>query len=276
MMEQQLREILNSLYEAEALLEMAIRRPGANRGSIIALAREKCFQAADKAFSIKLEVSASSEDLAEQIHIATPSTEDVAKTEVKDSATPEDKDESELLFEEKIAPVLPAAIEQSSHVNESPGHDAEKDEAVMAEASLQEEMAEELTAEAYAEEENADGEGNKAPSADHPAMPEPEEVIEEPDYGESDSEEEQEEERRSMRIIDRRPIASFFSINDKFRFRRELFSNSNPEWLNALALLETMADLKEAEDYLFDDLQWDPESQDVQAFVQVLTRYYNS
>lgn len=74
----------------------------------------------------------------------------------------------------------------------------------------------------------------------------------------------------------RKPIATFFSINDKYRFRRELFSNSNPEWLQALALLETMADMQEAEDYLFDDLQWDPESIDVKAFIQVLERYYKS
>lgn len=95
----------------------------------------------------------------------------------------------------------------------------------------------------------------------------------EEEYDEPD-EEELAREREVMH--NRKPIATFFSINDKYRFRRELFSNSNPEWLQALALLETMADMQEAEDYLFDDLQWDPESIDVKAFIQVLERYYKS
>lgn len=275
-MEQQLREILNSLYEAEALLEMAIRRPGANRESIIALAREKCFQAADKAFSLKLEESAVSENPSEQGRTENSANADASEKVADDAVnSPDEKDESELLFEEKIVPALSVAAESASPLQESQAHEPERKESLMAEASDREEESEELTAEAYTEEDNAVcAEDTVSAFEEIPVIAEPEEVLDEPDYG--DSEDELEEERRSMRMIDRKPIASFFSINDKFRFRRELFSNSNPEWLNALALLETMADLKEAEDYLFDDLQWDPESQDVQAFIQVLTRYYNS
>lgn len=291
-MEKQLKEILNSLYEAEALLEMALRRPDGKRESIVSLAREKCFQVADKAYSLKVSGAAASVADSEAADGVPPSAPDV-----KTSPEPEEKDASELLFEEKIAPALAGAASacEPESKREAQTAAAAEDTVMLAAASAQEEAAEELTSEAYAE---VCAEEEPAPDTEiHPSMSpgaeikkagetardeaplvEAEAVLDDPDYSDEADEEtdDREEERRSMRIISRKPIASFFSINDKFRFRRELFSNSNPEWLNALALLETMADLSEAEDYLFDDLQWDRESPDVEAFVQVLTRYYNS
>lgn len=72
----------------------------------------------------------------------------------------------------------------------------------------------------------------------------------------------------------RRPVSSVFNLNDKFRFRRELFGNSDAQYVECLDLLSAMSSLDEAKDYLYEDLNWDPNNDDVKAFVELLTNYY--
>lgn len=72
----------------------------------------------------------------------------------------------------------------------------------------------------------------------------------------------------------RRPISSVFNLNDKFRFRRELFGNSDAQYVECLDTLSVMSSIDEAREYLFDDLKWDPENEDVKAFVELLANYY--
>jgi hypothetical protein len=69
-------------------------------------------------------------------------------------------------------------------------------------------------------------------------------------------------------------LKSLFSINDKFRFRRELFSNSGNEFSDALHLVATMESMEEAEDYFYNDLQWDPDSEDVMDFMSKIAQYF--
>ena len=72
----------------------------------------------------------------------------------------------------------------------------------------------------------------------------------------------------------RRPVSSVFNLNDKFRFRRELFGNSDAQYVECLDLLSAMTSIEEAKEYLYDDLQWDSENEDVKAFVELLSNYY--
>lgn len=72
----------------------------------------------------------------------------------------------------------------------------------------------------------------------------------------------------------RRPVSAIFNLNDKFRFRRELFGNSEIAYTEALNMLSAMNSLDEAKEYLFDDLNWDSNNEDVQAFVELLENYY--
>ncbi len=253
-MEKQLQEILNTLYEAEGLLEMALRRAPRNLETLAALAREKCFHAADLAAALQVTEAVKGEE----------------KIETESVAAVHEPDVAEQLFVEKVAPKLaekepefepesePTAVIQSERQEA-----AEQQEAALAEAPAETEAETEaddarLAAEAeFEQEEDAD-------------------VEEEGEDTEAEEPVEEDPAPRAIPAKPRRPIATFFSINDKFRFRRELFGGSNPEWLDALALLETMNEMSEASDYLFDDLQWDPESLDVKAFMQILERYYNS
>lgn len=64
------------------------------------------------------------------------------------------------------------------------------------------------------------------------------------------------------------------SVNDRFRFRRELFSNSDPDFNAALDLVATMDSYDEAEDYFYNDLEWNPEDAVVVEFMTLLTRYF--
>ena len=72
----------------------------------------------------------------------------------------------------------------------------------------------------------------------------------------------------------RRPVSSVFNLNDKFRFRRELFGNSDAQYVECLDILSAMKSLDEAKEYLYEDLKWDAENEDVKAFVELLSNYY--
>ncbi len=70
-------------------------------------------------------------------------------------------------------------------------------------------------------------------------------------------------------------VSHVFTLNDKFRFCRELFRNSNEEFTDTINVLNAMESLEEAEDYLYNDLAWDPESPDVKAFIELIAPCYS-
>lgn len=65
-----------------------------------------------------------------------------------------------------------------------------------------------------------------------------------------------------------------FSINDRFRFKRELFGNSDADFNNTLALVASMEDYEEAEDYFAGELQWDKSRAEVADFLEILKKYF--
>lgn len=67
-----------------------------------------------------------------------------------------------------------------------------------------------------------------------------------------------------------------FTLNDRFRFRRELFGNNDNEFADALNLVSAMNTLSEAEEYFYDDLGWDDSNDEVKEFMSILSRYFNS
>lgn len=72
----------------------------------------------------------------------------------------------------------------------------------------------------------------------------------------------------TVRIAD---VPSGFTLNDKFRFRRELFANSDAEMADALDIVNAMNSVAEIEDYFYNDLCWDPENEDVKDFMHIVT-----
>lgn len=65
-----------------------------------------------------------------------------------------------------------------------------------------------------------------------------------------------------------------FSINEKFRFRKELFDNSDVDFNNTLALVASMDSYDEAEDYFVNEEGFDPENPVVAEFLTIIRRYF--
>lgn len=89
-----------------------------------------------------------------------------------------------------------------------------------------------------------------------------------------------EEERKEKKVVEtpakerRRRLEQFLSINDKFRFRRELFGNSQSLMHDALSRISAMESVAEAEHFAFDSLHLDPDSPDTQAFIEIINQYF--
>lgn len=65
-------------------------------------------------------------------------------------------------------------------------------------------------------------------------------------------------------------------LNDRFRFRRELFGNSDVNMNDTLNLIDTMADYAEARDYLINDLGWSAEEPVVKEFLELVSLHFKS
>lgn len=92
---------------------------------------------------------------------------------------------------------------------------------------------------------------------------------------------EPEEPRRSYPVQDQLPAGDFtstarkpaFCLNDRFRFRRELFANSDAEFSAAMNMVASMENYEEAEEYFLGELGWNPEKQEVVDFLAVISQY---
>lgn len=69
-------------------------------------------------------------------------------------------------------------------------------------------------------------------------------------------------------------LRAAFSLNDMFRFRRELFGNSAAEMTDAIHLVEAMSSFAEAEEYFYGDLGWDKDSEEVQEFMTIIKNHF--
>lgn len=65
-----------------------------------------------------------------------------------------------------------------------------------------------------------------------------------------------------------------FSINDRYRFRRELFENSDADFNTTLALVASMESYEEAEDYFTVEREWDPAVPAVSDFLEIIRKYF--
>lgn len=71
-----------------------------------------------------------------------------------------------------------------------------------------------------------------------------------------------------------RDLRKAFSLNDRFRYRRELFGNSDVEMNDTLNLVETMHSFAEAEEFFYGDLEWDKESPEVKDFMAIIRNHF--
>lgn len=67
-----------------------------------------------------------------------------------------------------------------------------------------------------------------------------------------------------------------FTLNDKFRFRRELFNGSEAEFDRTLDLLVAMGSYEEAKKYLVEDLLLDERQETVADFLAIIKRHFSA
>lgn len=67
-----------------------------------------------------------------------------------------------------------------------------------------------------------------------------------------------------------------FCLNDRFRFRRELFSNSDAEFSAAMNTIAAMESYEEAEEYFLGQLGWDAENPEVADFMEIIRGYFGA
>lgn len=67
-----------------------------------------------------------------------------------------------------------------------------------------------------------------------------------------------------------------FSINDRYRYRRELFGGDDRAFTDALARVASMEGYEEAEEYFIDECEWDVERPEVVDFMAALRTYFES
>ncbi len=65
-----------------------------------------------------------------------------------------------------------------------------------------------------------------------------------------------------------------FTINDRYRFKRDLFNSSDADFNTSLALVASMDSYEEAEAYFLGDLQWQPQREEVIDFLEILKNYF--
>lgn len=68
-------------------------------------------------------------------------------------------------------------------------------------------------------------------------------------------------------------LKNVFTLNDRFRFRRELFGNSDALFYGTIDQVEKMATIAEAEQYFYGGLSWDPSDPDVKDFMRIVLAY---
>lgn len=127
-----------------------------------------------------------------------------------------------------------------------------------------------------------DDEPTAEPDAETPNVAEETEAVEAEDNIEEETEanEKASDDSEPLRLDEKlqrsrsKDLKSAFSLNDTFRFRRELFGNSAAEMTDALHMVEAMHSFDEAEDYFYGDLGWDRESDDVKEFMAIIKNHF--
>lgn len=67
-------------------------------------------------------------------------------------------------------------------------------------------------------------------------------------------------------------VLKAFTLNDKFRFIREVFGGNESDFNDTLALIAAMESYGEAADYVFNDMMLDADNPDVADFMAVVKR----
>ena len=289
-------KLLLAVYELEGLLLVLEKHGDDTPASVVELIKQKAAFVAEEAQSVQFPDQSSEEEMLDAALDETDDTTDVradvAQDEVVEEA-PADEPE-EISFAEVEAVAEPAAEAEEAIADEEPPMYVKCPQCGKV-LPMGYTFCNECGCALGADEaNNADEEA--VPVEDEAAFVEPEEEVTAPAaYADDDEEFEEVETEDEEEITDdedyddipdalsieeklHRGIAknmrSAFSLNDSIRFRRELFGGSQAEYNDALDMVQSMHSFGEAEEYFYDDLAWDPTSDDVKDFMEVVRKHF--
>ena len=253
--------MLREVLELEGLLMVADSRGDETPDAVFTLIKEKIEQLRE--YTSCLPDVAVDEQVGEEVDEQEPVVEPEDEPEYVLEAEPEEEIEPEIEAEPEIEvepePELEEELEAEPEPEIEPDIEAEPEIEVEPEPELEEEI------EAEPEEEL---EPEIVPEIE--AEPEPE-IIKNVD----------ETAPEAIITLDEafirnkaKDLKSAFSLNDTFRFRRELFGNSAADMNDAIDLVNAMNSYEEAEDYFINDLGWDAESDEVGEFMEIIRNHF--
>ena len=70
-------------------------------------------------------------------------------------------------------------------------------------------------------------------------------------------------------------MLKLLTLNDRFRFRRELFGGSDTAMKAIMAVIATMHNIEDAKRYLTEEQGMDTDSEEVSYFLEIIGPYYN-
>lgn len=282
-----IEELITINYELEGLLYLAMHRGDDTPKEVWSLI-------SDKIKSLNEGISPAVED----DDVDTDDTPDNAVISCNDKADvtayeqPEIEEEPENQEEELDEDTAESSQPQLTIIGESteelPEHcDAEPEPScqdIEQEPATEPEPIAEPMPETTVEIETVEPEPEEEENPESEEKPEPEEEQEEPedeeiampqnDTTETDNEEPIRLDEKLARENSRN-LRKAFSLNDMFRFRRELFGNSATEMTDTLNLVEAMSSLSEANDYFYNDLEWDASNPEVQDFMDIIAKHFS-
>ena len=249
--------MLREVLELEGLLMVADSRGDETPDAVFTLIKEKIEQLRE--YTSCLPDVAVGEQVDEQEPVVEPVVEPEDETEYVLEAEPEEE------IEQDVEPEIDPEVEAEPEIEEDPEPEPEE------ELEAEPEPEQEVVAEPEIEEE-------PEPKLEEELEPEIVPEIEaEPEIIKNVDETAPE----AIITLDEafirnkaKDLKSAFSLNDTFRFRRELFGNSAADMNDAIDLVNAMNSYEEAEDYFINDLGWDAESDEVGEFMEIIRNHF--
>ena len=271
-----LKIILNILYEMEGLVDMAIRRADETPAGVMCLIKEKSemLHKYTSAWEIENDIEVNTCEDYSIDEEDTLEANDNSESHLSDMNVglnyqePDDDIDVEFVYDESEEE-SEDNTEEETLIDEEPQEEQESTnvEKEVVESSL-------FDASAFSDEDSAEDELNNDVVFDNEQQ---EDVDDESEV--LDEDEVVEEEAfigTKMVNANRQDIRKMFTINDRYRFRRELFCNNEVDFVDNLNLVQAMSCYEDAEDYFYNDLQWDSENEDVVEFMSIIFKYFNS
>ncbi len=281
-----IEELITINYELEGLLYLAMHRGDDTPKEVWSLISDK-IKSLNEGISPAVEDDdVDTDDTPDNAVISCCDETDVTADEQPEIDEPENQEEE--LEEDTAESCQPQLTIIGESTEELPEHCNAEPEApcsdIEQEPSTEPEPIAEPMPETTVEIETVEPEPEEEEEPELKEEPEPEEEQEEPEdeeiampqYDTTDTDNEE-----PIRLDEKlarensRNLRKAFSLNDMFRFRRELFGNSATEMTDTLNLVEAMSSLSEANDYFYNDLEWDASNPEVQDFMDIIAKHFS-